>query len=92
MTDDVVLDWMEPAAAQGSEMDAAERQGTSVGTAMGVAAGVQFASSGSAAACPGSDPVVWCGAVWFGVVWCSLVWCAEGAVTKWQWLGCLAYR
>ena len=41
--------------------------------------------------------VVWCGVVWCGVVWCSVVWCgvvwcgAQGAVTKWQWPGCLAY-
>ena len=27
-----------------------------------------------------------------GVVWCGVVWCAKGAVTKWQWPGCLAYR
>ena len=24
------------------------------------------------------------------VVWCGVVRCAEGAVTKWQWPGCLA--
>ena len=36
--------------------------------------------------------VVWCGVVWCGVVWCGVVWCAEGAVTKWQWPGCLAHR
>ena len=35
--------------------------------------------------------VVWCGVVWCGVVWCGVVWCAEGAVTIWQWRGCLAY-
>ena len=35
--------------------------------------------------------VVWCGVVWCGVVWCAVVWCVKGAVTKWQWLGCLAY-
>ena len=39
--------------------------------------------------------VVWCGVAWRGkawrgVVWCSAVCCAEGAVTKRQWLGCLA--
>ena len=28
--------------------------------------------------------------VWCGVVWCGVVWCAKGAVTKRQWLRCLA--
>ena len=32
-----------------------------------------------------STPTVWCAAVR-----CGAVWCAEGAVTKRQWLGCLA--
>ena len=42
---------------------------------------------------------VWCpvtcgamsGVVWCCVVCCGVLWCAEDAVTKRQWLGCLAY-
>ena len=45
---------------------------------------------------PRSYVQVWCGGlhqcgkVW-GVVRYGVVWCAEGAVTNWQWLGCLAH-
>ena len=31
------------------------------------------------------------GKMWCGVVWCGVMECGEGAVTKWQRPGCLAY-